>query len=84
MVVGFEGGDVEAVALLHLVDEVFQAQVHAGELHFQAAAGLAEAGNLLAQLHKLVFQQAHAFKGCCALLGAALQVFFDRGDGPAL
>lgn len=43
VVVGFEGFDLEVVAFVDLVDEVFEAEVDAGELDFGAVAGVGEA-----------------------------------------
>ena len=40
VVVGFEGFDLEVVAFVDLVDEVFEAEVDAGELDFGAVAGV--------------------------------------------
>lgn len=84
VVVGFEGFDLEVVAFVDLVDEVFEAEVDAGELDFGAVAGVGEAGGLLAEGDELGLELGDFFEGFGAFLEFFVEGGVDAFDGFAL
>ena len=84
VVVGFEGFDLEVVAFVDLVDEVFEAEVDAGELDFSAVAGVGEAGGLLAEGDELGLELGDFFEGFGALVEFFVEGGVDAFDGFAL
>lgn len=84
VVVGFEGFDLEVVAFVDLVDEVFEAEFDAGELDFGAVEGVGEAGGLLAESDELGFELGDFFEGFGAFLEFFVEGGVDAFDGFAL